>query len=382
MKNQTLLRLAGFGFFGVTFLSPGSMEKKNWFTNELCASRLLSEHPFSSPPPDHQPNYSEKREETTVINMNAAALSLNKIAIAKTNTVAALTPAPDTSLPGKRRDRLSVTKVSAAQTETNSSVQFREAGVTSDFLQTDTTILIYSPAAKETVEAPSANEQADVPVPEETLLPPTEYVDEVKTIRSVKHTQLLVPIISTAPELGIDLYPEESMTNRINTLSNLSEDLGYSAKYAFLINLGLKSGKKRFFIIDLENRRVYSSGLVAHGRGNEKFTLSKKYSNRYGSSCSSLGLYKVGSAYNGSFGKSFRLLGLQKTNNNALGRAIVLHSMGCIPDEEIDYPICQSEGCPSISPSFLQEISQIIGSTTKPILLWVFDPAIDKDFSL
>jgi hypothetical protein len=67
-------------------------------------------------------------------------------------------------------------------------------------------------------------------------------------------------------------------------------------------------------------------------------------------------------------------MGLESSNSNAFNRSIILHGMSCIPYDESEAPICQSEGCPSLSPAFLKEIAPIISSRNKPMLLWVFDP--------
>lgn len=188
---------------------------------------------------------------------------------------------------------------------------------------------------------------------------------------SVKNTW--APIITREDEAGADVYPEELLNERIETLSQYARQNNYSTRYAFLVNLGMKSGRKRFFVIDLVNKDIHQSGLVAHGRGMERFTLDRNYSNRPGSRCSSLGFYKVGGAYNGAYGYSFKLFGLEKSNSNAYRRAIVLHSMGCIPDVEIAYPLCQSEGCPSVSPYFLGQLNEIIKESEQPILLYIVD---------
>lgn len=191
------------------------------------------------------------------------------------------------------------------------------------------------------------------------------------TFTSFKNTW--APIITRASETGDDEFAEERLRNRIEEVYRYAKDRNYSTRYAFLINLAMKSGRKRFFVIDLPNRSVHMAGLVAHGRGKERFTLDRNYSNRPGSRCSSLGFYRVGSAYEGAYGYSFKLIGLEKSNSNAYHRAIVLHSMGCIPDVEIDYPLCQSEGCPSVSPYFLGQLNTIIKESDRPVLMWVFD---------
>jgi hypothetical protein len=71
------------------------------------------------------------------------------------------------------------------------------------------------------------------------------------------------------------------------------------------------------------------------------------------------------------YGFSYRLLGLDSTNNKALERAIVLHGHSCVPDKEADaYPICFSYGCPMVSPTFLQQLKGYISKQgKKPILM-------------
>lgn len=153
---------------------------------------------------------------------------------------------------------------------------------------------------------------------------------------------------------------------------------GYNAKYGFVVDMGMKSGKKRFFVIDLLNRIIINDGVVAHGRGAKKFTLDKKYANDKGSNCTSLGIYKVGKLYNGVFGPSYKLHGLQKTNSNAFERAIVLHSMNNIPEYEIDFPIFQSEGCPAVCPEFLKDLRYLIKRCDKPVLMWIYDSGFES----
>jgi hypothetical protein len=147
----------------------------------------------------------------------------------------------------------------------------------------------------------------------------------------------------------------------------------YSTSYCFLIDLEMPSGKNRFFIYDLKNNKIISSGLVAHGSCNTYFLDKVWFSNLPGCGCSSSGLYKIGNKYMGKFGKSYKLFGLEKTNSNALKRAIVLHSYTDIPDHEI-YPnaIGNSLGCPMTSHKFFNVLSSYIDNSKKPILLYIF----------
>jgi hypothetical protein len=45
-----------------------------------------------------------------------------------------------------------------------------------------------------------------------------------------------------------------------------------------------------------------------------------------------------------------------KQDNNAFKRFVVLHSHECVPETEVQDEICQSDGCPTVSPQFLQQL--------------------------
>jgi hypothetical protein len=62
------------------------------------------------------------------------------------------------------------------------------------------------------------------------------------------------------------------------------------------------------------------------------------------------------------------------TNREAFRRNIVLHSFSFVLESETDpHPICNSLGCPMVSPGFLQQLEPLIDHSPRPILLWIFD---------
>jgi len=146
-----------------------------------------------------------------------------------------------------------------------------------------------------------------------------------------------------------------------------------STKICFLIDMSMASGRKRFFVYDLENGSVIYSALVAHGSCNQTFLSRPKFSNSPNCGCSSLGKYKVGELYNGKYGKSFRLYGLDYSNSNSYKRGVVIHGYDCVPDHEIaPMVLCNSEGCPMVSYNFFDKLSRIIRQSDKPIVLWIY----------
>ena len=147
----------------------------------------------------------------------------------------------------------------------------------------------------------------------------------------------------------------------------------FNSRICFFIDMSIPSGKKRFFVYDLSGDSVLKQGLVAHGSCDAGFQVDPTFSNKQNSGCSALGKYKVGGGYEGSFGLAYKLYGLESSNNNAFSRNIVLHSYSCIPDEETDpSALCNSRGCPMVSPKFLDQLKPIINGSSKPILLYIY----------
>lgn len=153
----------------------------------------------------------------------------------------------------------------------------------------------------------------------------------------------------------------------------LKQNTVYNQKIAILIDMRQHSGKNRLYVYDMDSMKIISKGLVAHGSGSETgFEDSLKFSNVPNSYTSSLGKYKIGVAYTGSFGRSYKLHGLETSNNKAFERAIVLHRYSCVPDSEQEYEICNSLGCPMVSENYFLEIDKYISNSTKPIVLEIF----------
>ena len=148
----------------------------------------------------------------------------------------------------------------------------------------------------------------------------------------------------------------------------------FSNSVCFLIDMSVDAGKNRFFVYDLSRDSIIDNGLVTHGRCNQVWLVGRKYGNEVGCGCTSVGKYRVGPAYRGRFGLAYKLKGLDSTNNNAFKRFVVLHAHECVPENEVHpYPICQSDGCPTVSTSFLTRLATTIDESSRPVLLWIYD---------
>lgn len=180
--------------------------------------------------------------------------------------------------------------------------------------------------------------------------------------------------LSFKEEEVISTMEMERINSRIIDLKNMiNVDHKYNQKIAFLIDMKVPSGKNRFFVYDLEKNQIIDQGLVAHGSGSETGIKGMlRFSNLPNSNCTALGRYAVGKTYRGIFGKAYRLAGLEESNNNALKRAIVLHSYSAVPLEEQDYYISNSHGCPMVNEQFFKRIEKIIDNSKSNILMDIY----------
>ena len=150
---------------------------------------------------------------------------------------------------------------------------------------------------------------------------------------------------------------------------------GYSTDYYILVDFSIPSGKKRFFIYDLQNGKRVMSSYCMHGSGKGNTDAKPKFSNEPGSGCSSLGRYvMVGKGRK--FKNSIRLRGLDKNNSRALARGILIHSARKVTrfSGERDYiPIgSESRGCFTVSRDCMAKVMEIYRGSSKrsPVMIY------------
>ena len=117
-----------------------------------------------------------------------------------------------------------------------------------------------------------------------------------------------------------------------------------------IIDYSIDSAQRRFWVLDLEQKKVLFHEWVAHGKGSGQ-AGARLFSNKPGSFQSSLGLFLAESAYVGKHGYSLKLRGLEPTiNSNAQTRAIVIHGAWYVDEGMVSTygRLGRSWGCPAV----------------------------------
>ena len=129
-----------------------------------------------------------------------------------------------------------------------------------------------------------------------------------------------------------------------------------------IIDFTKPSTQKRLCVIDLKNKKILYSTVVAHGR-NSGANYATSFSNVSGSYQSSLGFYVTENVYMGKNGYSLVLDGLEKgINDKAKERAIVIHGAKYANPSTIAAGgrLGRSLGCPALPESLATPIINTI----------------------
>ncbi|MDY5795771.1 MAG: murein L,D-transpeptidase catalytic domain family protein [Fusobacterium gastrosuis] len=139
-----------------------------------------------------------------------------------------------------------------------------------------------------------------------------------------------------------------------------------TSEYLVIVDYSKPSSEKRFYLLDLANGKILYNSRVAHSKTSGVETPIK-FSNDPNSFESSLGFYLTLGEYNGAYGHSLRLKGLEENiNSNAEERAIVLHGGNIANDSYFKtYGILgRSLGCPVLPTNIINDVIALIKNGT------------------
>lgn len=154
--------------------------------------------------------------------------------------------------------------------------------------------------------------------------------------------------------------------NDYSKIINNTKTIYPKTEILIIVDFKIHSGKNRLFVYDLKTNKLLLKSLCSHGSGLRSTKKTPEFSNKIGSHCSSLGYFKV-SEYNitGLNLPSYILDGLNKTNNNARKRQLLIHPYYTVPNYEI-YPFYldmqTSLGCFVISPKSFSKLKKIMNN--------------------
>lgn len=129
-------------------------------------------------------------------------------------------------------------------------------------------------------------------------------------------------------------------------------------KYAWIVDFERLAKEHRFFMIDLEAKKVYYSWFTSHGSGSGPLERCEKTSNIPNSRMSSHGLVKCAEIYTGKYGRSLALDGLESSNDKIRQRHIVIHASDYVNDYYMKTHVNpgRSWGCITQEPHFKDNV--------------------------
>ena len=179
------------------------------------------------------------------------------------------------------------------------------------------------------------------------------------------------PIEQKKQKIVIDIksvYDSLNIKNKIDYSIFQKAYLGYvqiqnkNPGVLIIIDYTKPSNEERFYVLDLNKKKLVYSTRVAHSK-NSGLEIPLEFSDDPNSYQSSLGFFVPLGEYNGAYGYSLRLKGLEENiNANAEDRAIVIHGGDIVEDEYIKkFGFAgRSLGCPVLPNSLTREIIDFI----------------------
>lgn len=135
------------------------------------------------------------------------------------------------------------------------------------------------------------------------------------------------PPVPARPRVMVDPVVDPRMVQRARASFDRHRAQLLHTDIVGIADFSKLSAEPRFYLLDTSTGKV-TTHLVTHGRGSDPGHTGflQRFSNEPGSLASSDGGYVVGDVYYGKYGRSLRLKGLDRSNDNAEARAIVVHT--------------------------------------------------------
>lgn len=142
-----------------------------------------------------------------------------------------------------------------------------------------------------------------------------------------------------------------------------------SPLYAAIVDFSIPSTMRRLYLINMKTAKV-DKYYVTHGKGTGISKYAYRFSNIKDSKQTSLGFYVAGSVYQGGYGDTLRMYGVDPSNDQAYNRDIVLHGAWYVGEDFINAVDSKTKkkndrlgvswGCPAVSLSVAKKIIPLL----------------------
>ncbi len=156
-------------------------------------------------------------------------------------------------------------------------------------------------------------------------------------------------------------------------------------RFVAIVDFSKPSSERRFYFIDRSTGEV-GKYYVSHGIGSGNGNHAVRFSNRKDSRMTSLGFYLTGGIYDGKYGKTLRMYGLQKSNDQAYNRDIVIHGAWYVGEDFMNAINAKTKepygrlgvswGCPAVSTYIASKLMPYLKEGS--IVFHYHDKLIDK----
>ena len=171
------------------------------------------------------------------------------------------------------------------------------------------------------------------------------------------------PRVAAAPITSPRVVRPDLMRRAMAALDTHGKRIAKRDRIA-IADMAAPSSQPRLHLIDLTTGKSRSF-LVAHGSGSDPRHTGwlQRFSNDEGSNATSEGAFLTSTYYVGKHGDSQRLIGLDPSNDNALARAIVVHSAWYANPDMIKSHgmLGRSQGCFAVGERDLDQVFALLG---------------------
>jgi hypothetical protein len=130
--------------------------------------------------------------------------------------------------------------------------------------------------------------------------------------------------------LGVVVVHYKSTDTIVNNAVNKQSTFNNNSEYILFIDLDKPIFLPRLYLINSKTKKIEKSDFIFTSF-KSGIIYSNKFSNTPNTNLTSIGSFIVGEQYNGDFGYSVRIKGLEPHNNNVYKRTIVLHPWNGFP---------------------------------------------------